>query len=206
MPKRSSTACGTCKPPVTPGQTTERDFETLAMRPDAGRQSLCAPLEKVITQAVSHARRVTDETLGCTTKPECARPRAQQRENAKRPWKTSPCRCHLALLRPGTGALRCRLSRGPGSNGAKRLLPGPGCDGRTSRGRWREAAAGGGPNKHANSLNGPVSAPAERQQNIWFCGSRLRPNHCAVIGGIRSESGSRPADAQGESTERQRSE
>jgi hypothetical protein len=115
MPKRSSTACGTCKPPVTPGQTTERDFETLAMRPDAGRQSLCAPLEKVITQAVSHARRVTDETLGCTTKPECARPRAQQRENAKRPWKTSTSRCHPALLRPGTGALRCRLSCGPGS-------------------------------------------------------------------------------------------
>jgi len=57
----------------------------------------------------------TDETLGCTTKPECARPRAQQRENAKRPWKTSTSRCHPALLRPGTGALRCRLSCGPGS-------------------------------------------------------------------------------------------
>jgi len=57
---------------------------------------------------------VTEETLGSTTETECARPRAQQREYAKRPWKTRSHQKSRGLLRPGTGALRHSLSCGLG--------------------------------------------------------------------------------------------
>jgi len=57
----------------------------------------------------------TEETVGYTTKAECARPRAQQRDRANKPWKTWLRPRSPGLLRPRTGALLCRLSCGLGS-------------------------------------------------------------------------------------------
>jgi hypothetical protein len=40
---------------------------------------------------------------------ECARPRAQQGENANMSWNIWPRRNSPSLLRPRTGALRCQF-------------------------------------------------------------------------------------------------
>jgi penicillin-binding protein 1C len=60
--------------------------------------------------------RMSEETAGCTLEEECARPRAQQRETANKPWKTWLRRDSPNLLRPGTGAVRRRPSCGLGRN------------------------------------------------------------------------------------------
>ncbi len=54
-------------------------------------------------------KRLIEETAGCATSPECARPRAQHRESANKPWNTWSRRDTPNLLRPRTGALRFRL-------------------------------------------------------------------------------------------------
>ena len=69
------------------------------------------------------SQRLTGRTVGCTTNPECARPRAQQREHVKKPWNNWPRQHHPNLLRPGTGALRCHPSSG--RNGKALTSPAP---------------------------------------------------------------------------------
>src|SRR5438132_1365336 len=62
-----------------------------------------------------HRYKVTEETVESATTPECARPRAQQRRSGKKPRKMGSRRQSRSLLRPRTGALRCRLPSGLGS-------------------------------------------------------------------------------------------
>jgi outer membrane lipoprotein-sorting protein len=67
--------------------------------------------------------RYNDETAAHIPEAECARPRAQQWEIAKKHRKTEPLQASWDLLRPGTGALQCSQSRGLADNLCLRLVP-----------------------------------------------------------------------------------
>src|SRR6266704_3231167 len=67
----------------------------------------------VACRPVWTVRPLAEETVAWAANAECARPRAQQRGIGKKPWDRSR-QDSCGLLRPRTGALRCRLSRGLG--------------------------------------------------------------------------------------------
>ena len=94
------------------GQNQDQRRVTIGQRWRVGRAVPSAPSYELALGEASWI--YTEETPGWTTKPECARPRAQQRPTAGWPCKIGP-RLHCRdLLRPRTGALRCSLCRGLG--------------------------------------------------------------------------------------------